>query len=157
MDQGHLLWVTRHRPKIDRIACPCLIRRLVDKDARFLFVSPSEVISVSERYNTIAFDIEDMFWSHRGDRCTFDTMLDEFGFRTPALDRLSTAVCAADTYNHDLAPEAACLMVLSVVLSRQYRDDLEQLEGGMHLYDALYRWARDGTEERHSWPTGKTS
>ena len=157
MDQGHSLWVTRHRPKINRIACLWLIRRFVDKDARFLFVSPAEVIGVSERYNAIPFDIEDTFWRNRGDTCTFDTMLDEFGLRTPALDRLSTVVCAADTDNHDLAPEAAGLLALSVGLSRQYRDDLEQLEAGLHLYDALYRWARDGTEERHAWPTGKPS
>ena len=157
MDQGHSIWVTRYQPKIDRIACPWLIRRFVDKDARFLFVSPAEVIGVSERYNAIPFDIEDTFWSHRGDTCTFDTMLDEFKLRTPALDRLSTVVRAADTENHDLAPEAAGLLALSVGLSRQYRDDLEQLEAGMDLYDALYRWARDGTEERHTWPTGKPS
>ena len=157
MDQGHSLWVTRHRPKIDRIACPWLIRRFVDKDARFLFVSPAEVIGVSERYNAIPFDIEDTFWSHRGDSCTFDTMLDEFGLRTAALDRLSTVVRAADTDKHVLAPEAAGLLAMSVGLSRLYRDDLEQLEAGMHLYDALYRWARDGSEERHTWPTGKPS
>ena len=154
---GRTLWVTRHRPKIDRIACPWLVRRFVDKDARFLFVSPDEVVGVSERYNAIPIDIEDTFWSHRGPNCTFDTMLDEFKLRTPALDRLSTVVRAADTDNHDFAPEAAGLLALSVGLSRQYRDDLEQLEAGMHLYDALYRWARDGTEERHTWPTGKLS
>ena len=84
-------------------------------------------------------------------------MLDEFGLRTAALDRLSTVVRAADTDNHVLAPEAAGLLALSVGLSRLYRDDLEQLEAGMHLYDALYRWARDGSEERHTWPTGKPS
>jgi hypothetical protein len=157
MDQGHSIWVTRYQPKIDRIACPWLIRRFVDKDARFLFVSPAEVIGVSERYNAIPFNIEDTFWCYPGDTCTFDTMLDEFGLRPPALDRLSTVVRAADTDNHDLAPEAAGLLALSVGLSRQYRDDLEPLKAGMHLYDALYRWARDGTEERHAWPTGKPS
>ena len=157
MDQGHSLWVTRHRPKIDRIACPWLIRRFVDKDTRFLFVSPAEGIGVSERCNAIPVDIEDTFWCHRGDTFAFDTMLGEFGLRPSALDRLSTVVRAADTDNHDLAPEAAGLLALSVGLSRQYRDDLEQLEAGMDLYDALYRWARDGTEERHTWPTGKPS
>ena len=84
-------------------------------------------------------------------------MLDEFGLRTAALDRLSTVVRAADTDKHVLAPEAAGLLAMSVGLSRLYRDDLEQLEAGMHLYDALYRWARDGSEERHTWPTGKPS
>jgi hypothetical protein len=155
--EGRTLWVTRHRPKIDRIACPWLIRRFVDKNARFLFVTPPEVVGVSERYNAIPFDIEDTFWSHRGPNCTFDTMLDEFKLRTPALDRLSTVVRAADTDTHDLAPQAAGLLALSVGLSRQYRDDLEQLEAGMHLYDALYRWARDGQDEGHSWPTGRAA
>jgi hypothetical protein len=151
---GRTLWVTRHRPKIDRIACPWLIRRFVDKDARFLFVSPAEVIGVSERYNAIPFDIEDTFWSHRGPNCTFDTMLDEFNLHTPALDRLATVVRAADTDSHGLAPEAAGLLAISVGLSRQYRDDLEQLDAGMHIYDALYRWARDGQDEGHNWPAG---
>ena len=152
---GRTLWVTRHRPKIDRIACPWLIRRFADKDARFLFVSPVEVVVVSECYNAIPLDIEDTFWSHRGPKCTFDTILDEFNQRPPALDRLSTVVRAADTDAHDLSPEAAGLLALSVGLSRQYSDDLEQLEAGMHMYDALYRWARDGNDEGHTWPTGR--
>lgn len=152
---GHTLWVTRHRPKIDRIACPWLIRRFVDNSARFLFVSPAEVVGVSERYNATPFDIEDTFYSHRGPKCTFDTMLDEFNLHTTALDRLAQVVRAADTDNHDLAPEAAGLLAISVGLSRQYRDDLDQLEAGMYIYDALYRWARDGQDEGHSWPTGR--
>lgn len=151
---GHTLWVTRHRPKIDRIACLWLIRRFVDRGARVLFVSPAEVIGVAERYSATPFDVEDVFWSHRGPHCTFDTMLDEFGLRTPALDRLSTVIRAADTNSHDLAPEAAGLLALSVGLSRQYRDDHDQLEAGMTLYDALYRWARDGAGEGHDWPAG---
>ena len=157
MDHGHWLWIKRHRPQIDRIACPWLIRRFVDNNARFLFVSSAEGIGISERHNAIPFDIEDTFWSHRSDTYNFDTMLDEFGSRTPALNRLSSVVRAADTDNHDLALEAAGLLALSVGLSRQYRHDLEPLKVGMHLYDALYRWARDGTEERHAWPTGKPS
>ncbi|MGB7241030.1 MAG: sulfurtransferase/chromate resistance protein [Sulfitobacter sp.] len=151
---GSTLWVTRHRPKIDRIACPWLIRRFVDPDARFLFVSPAEVQGVASRYNATPFDIEDVFWSHRGENCTFDTMLDEFGLRTEALDRLSRVIRGADTNAHDLAPQAAGLLALSVGLSRQYRDDVAQLQAGMALYDALYRWARDGVDEGHDWPAG---
>jgi rhodanese-related sulfurtransferase len=147
------LWVTRHRPKIDRIACPWLIRRFVDPFARFLFVSPAEVAGVAERYGATPFDVEDVFWSHRGPLCTFDTMLDEFGLRTEPLDRLSMVVRGADTNAHDLAPEAAGLLAISVGLSRQYRDDQAQLATGMMLYDALYRWARDGAHEGHDWPT----
>ena len=152
---GATLWVTRHRPKIDRIACPWLIRRFVDPDARFLFVSPSEVEGVAASYNATPFDIEGVFWSHRGPLCTFDTMLDEFELRTEALDRLSKVVRGADTDKHDLAPEAAGLLAISVGLSRQYRDDIEQLNAGMALYDALYRWARDGFDEGHDWPADR--
>ena len=146
------LWVTRHRPKIDRIACPWLIRRFVDPTARFLFVSPSEVADVAARFDATPFDIDGVFWSHRGDTCTFDTLIAEFGLSTPALDRLATVVRGADTDRHDLAPQAAGLLAISVGLSRMYRDDLQQLEAGMTVYDALYRWARDGFDEGHDWP-----
>lgn len=152
---GATLWVTRHRPKIDRIACPWLIRRFVDRNARFLFVSPGEVMGIADRYGATPFDIEDVFWSHRGDACTFDTMLDEFALHTPALDRLARVIRAADTNRHDLAPEAAGLLAMSVGLSRQYRDDQDQLKAGLGLYDALYRWARDGADESHDWPMGR--
>lgn len=152
---GSTLWVTRHRPKIDRIACPWLIRRFVDPHARFLFVSPAEVAGVAERFNATPFDMEGGFWSHRGDSCTFDTMLEEFQLTSPALARLADVVRAADTDHHDLHPAAAGLLAVSVGLSRQFRDDHQQLEAGMVLYDALYRWARDGYEETHEWPTGK--
>lgn len=152
---GATLWVTRHRPKIDRIACPWLIRRFVDPAARFLFVAPNEVAEVAEKLNATPFDVENTFWSHRGETCTFDTMLSEFKLQTSALQRLATVVRAADTNRHDLAPEAAGLLAISVGLSREYKDDLQQLEAGMALYDALYRWARDGTAEGHDWPTLK--
>ncbi len=152
---GSTLWVTRHRPKIDRIACPWLIRRFVDRKARFLFVSPSEVMNVADRLGATPFDMEDIFWSHRGEACTFDTMLDEWNLRTDALDRLSTVVRGADTNRHDLHPAAAGLLAISVGLSRQFRDDQAQLEAGLNLYDALYRWARDGHDEGHDWPTGR--
>jgi len=151
------LWVTRHRPKIDRIACPWLIRRFADPGARFLFVAPAEVAGVADRYGATPFDVEDVFWSHRGPLCTFDTMLDEFGLRTSALDRLSQVVRGADTNAHDLAPEAAGLLALSVGLSRQYKDDHAQLDAGMAIYDALYRWARDGSGEGHDWPADRTA
>lgn len=150
--QGQTVWVTRHRPKVDRIACPWLIRRFVDPKAMFLFVEPSQVMNVADRFGGTPFDLEDVFWSHRGDTCTFDTMLDEFGIRTEALDRLATLVRGADTNRHDLAPEAAGLLAASLGLSRMYRDDLEQLDAGLLLYDMFYRWARDATDETHDWP-----
>ena len=151
------LWVTRHRPKIERIAGPWLIRRFVDAKARVLFVSPAEVEGVADRYSATPFDIEGVFWSHRDETCTFDTMLTEFGLQTPALSRLATVVRAADTNTHDLSPQAAGLLALSVGLSRQYRSDETQLEAGMALYDALYRWARDGQDEGHDWPAERKS
>lgn len=149
------VWVTRHRPKIDRIACPWLIRRFLDPKARFLFVAPSEVLAVAERFDATPFDVEGVFWSHRGEACTFDTMLEEFGLATGALDRLATIVRGADTNRHDLAPEAAGLLAASLGLSRMYRDDLAQLDAGMLLYDAFYRWCRDATDEGHDWPAAQ--
>lgn len=153
--QGRTVWVTRSRPKIDRIACPWLIRRFLDPRAVILFVAPSEVVGVAERYNAAPFDIENVYWSHRGELCTFDVMLAEFGLSIPALDRLAVIVRGADTAKLDLAPEAAGLLAISLGLSRMYTDDLEQLEAGMLIYDAFYRWARDASDEPHNWPTNK--
>ncbi|MDI3335115.1 chromate resistance protein [Defluviimonas aestuarii] len=149
------LWVTRHRPKIDRIACPWLIRRFIDPGARFLFVAPVEVPAVAEKFNATPFDIEGVTFSHRGEKCSFDALLDDFQLHTEPLDRLALVVRGADTDRHDLAPQAAGLLALSVGLSRQYKDDLEQVEAGMLMYDALYRWARDGFDEGHGWPAGR--
>ncbi len=152
---GHTLWVTRHRPKIDRIACPWLIRRFVDPRAQFLYVAPADVLEVADKFNATPFDVEDVFWSHRGDRCTFDTMIEEWKIGSDALDRLANIVRGADTERHDLAPEAAGLLAASLGLSRMFRDDLEQLEAGMLLYDSFYRWARDAHDETHDWPAVK--
>jgi hypothetical protein len=153
--QARTLWVTRERPKIDRIACPWLIRRFVDPHALFLFVASSEVEAVAAKFGGAAFDIEETFWSHRGEACTFDVMIEELGLATPALLRLATIVRAADTARLDLAPEAPGLLAASLGLSRMYADDLEQLEAGLALYDAFYRWSRDATAETHNWPTNK--
>lgn len=151
--QGRSVWVTRSRPKIDRIACPWLIRRFIDPRAVFLFVAPSEVQGVAERFGAMPYDIEGVFWSHRDDLCTFDVLLSEFGLSTPALDQLATIVRGADTARPELAPECAGLLAASLGLSRMYSDDLAQLEAGMALYDAFYRWVRDATDEAHNWPT----
>ena len=153
--RGRTVWVTRSRPKIDRIACPWLIRRFVDPAAVFLFVTPSEVEAVADRFNATPFDIEHVFWSHRGELCTFDVMVQEFGISTPSLERLAIMVRAADTARLDLSPEAPGLLAASLGLSRMYDDDLEQLSAGMLLYDAFYRWCRDATRETHNWPTSK--
>ena len=149
---GSTVWVTRSRPKIDRIACPWLIRRFVDPSAVFLFVAPAEVNAVAERFGATPFDVDGVYWSHRGDLCTFDVMVAEFGLTSTPLDRLATVVRGADTNRLDLAPEAAGLLAISLGLSRMFADDLEQLDAGILVYDALYRWCRDATDETHNWP-----
>ena len=150
---GRTVWVTRARPKIDRIACPWLIRRFIDPNAVFLFVAPAEVVAVGERFNAVPFDIENVFWSHRGELCTFDVMLEEFALKSEALSRLAVIVRAADTARLDIAPQAAGLLAASLGFSRMYRDDLAQLDASMGLYDAFYRWARDAVGETHNWPS----
>jgi hypothetical protein len=152
---SHSVWVTRARPKIDRIACPWLIRRFVDPGAVFLLVAPQEVEAVADRFCATPFDVENVFWSHRGDLCTFDVMVEEFGLSTEPLLRLARIVRAADTARLDLEPEAAGLLAVSLGLSRLFSEDLAQLDAGMTLYDALYRWARDATGEAHNWPSAK--
>lgn len=149
--QDRTVWVTRERPKIDRIACPWLIRRFVDPSAVFLFVAPGQVEAVAERYDATPFDMEDVFWSHRGEQCTFDVMLTEFGLGTAPLHQLAHIVRGADTARPEVAPETAGLVAVSLGLSRMFTDDLEQLEAGLLIYDALYRWARDARGETHDW------
>lgn len=149
---GSTLWVTRHRPKVDRMACPWLIRRFVDAQARFLFVAPGEVLAVAEKFGATPFDVDGVFWSHRGDRCSFDTMVEEFALDSPALRQLALIVRGADTNRPELAPQCAGLLAASLGLSRIYRDDHQQIEAGMLLYDAFYRWARDAGDESHDWP-----
>jgi rhodanese-related sulfurtransferase len=147
--QGRTVWVTRARPKIDRIACAWLIRRFVDPAATFLYVARAEVAAVAEHFNAVPFDIDNTFFGHRSDLCTFDVMVMEFSLSTPSLLRLATIVRAADTGQLDLSPEAPGLLAASLGLSRMYHNDLEQLEAGMTLYDAFYRWCRDATDETH--------
>ena len=154
---GRTVWVTRARPKVDRIACPWLIRRFIDPTAAFLFVAPAEVAPVAERFNATPFDIDGVFWSHRAETCTFDTMIAEFGLKSDPLLRLATIVRGADTAKLDLAPQAAGLLAASLGYSRMYRDDLAQLDAALALYDAFYRWCRDASEETHNWPSAKAS
>jgi hypothetical protein len=150
--EARTIWVTRARPKVDRIACPWLIRRFVDPEAVFLFVAPSEVAGVAERFGAAPFDVEGAYWSHRGELCTFDVMVEELGLGGfEGLARLAPIVRGADTARPDLAPQAAGLLAASLGLSRMFADDLEQLDAGMILYDALYRWCRDAVDETHDW------
>jgi rhodanese-related sulfurtransferase len=151
--QGRTVWVTRSRPKIDRIACPWLVRHFVDPGAVFLFVAPSEVTAVAERFGATPLDVEGVFWSHRGEGCTFDAMVEEFGLRSDALARLALIVRGADTARLDIAPQSAGLLAASLGFSRMFRDDLPQLDAAMALYDAFYRWSRDAVAETHNWPS----
>ena len=155
--QGRTVWVTRARPKIDRIACPWLIRRFIDPNAVFLFVAPAEVATVADRFNATPFDIDGVYWSHHGETCTFDTMIDEFKLASPPLMHLAKIVRGADTARLDLAPEAAGLVAASLGYSRMFKDDLVQLDAAMVMYDAFYRWCRDATDETHNWPAGKVA
>ena len=149
---GRTTWVTRARPKVDRIACPWLVRRFVDPNAVFLFVAPSEVEAVAAQFGGAPFDVDGAFFSHRGEQCSFDTMAEELGLGGfDALGRLAVIVRGADTARPDLAPQCAGLLAASLGLSRMFSDDLEQLEAGMILYDSFYRWCRDAVDESHDW------
>jgi rhodanese-related sulfurtransferase len=144
-------WVTRERPKIDRIACPWLVRRFVDPGAEFLYEPPGEVKRVAAERQAIPYDIPDVEFSHDGDRCSFDAFIKAFRLHDPALDALALIVRGADTARLDLAPQAAGLAAISLGLSRHFSNDLEMLEHGMVMYDALYAWCREGKDEVHTW------
>ncbi|HEY6753727.1 MAG TPA: chromate resistance protein ChrB domain-containing protein [Pseudolabrys sp.] len=148
------IWVTRRRPKIDRIACPWLIRRFLDPHARILFVDPDQVVNVARESGGVPFDIKDVELSHVGERCSFDTMLQLFGLEgEPSLARLALIVRGADTARPDIAAEAAGLHAVSLGLSALAGDDDHGLlERGFIIYDALFAWLRFAAEERHNWP-----
>jgi rhodanese-related sulfurtransferase len=148
------LWVTRRRPKIDRIACPWLIRRFLDPQARILFVDPDQVSNVARESGGVPFDIKDVELSHEGERCSFDIMLKLFGLESErSLARLALIVRGADTARPDLAPEAAGLHAISLGLSELAGDDDHGLlERGFMVYDALFAWLRFAANERHNWP-----
>ena len=148
------IWVTRRRPKIDRIACPWLIRRFIDTNAKILFVDPAYVKESALEFGGIPFDIADVELSHEGERCTFDTMLKLFGLEgEPSLAKLALIVRGADTARPDLAPEAAGLHAISLGLSALAGDDDHGLlERGFMVYDGLFAWARFAADERHNWP-----
>ena len=148
------LWVTRRRPKIDRIACPWLIRRFLDPQARILFVDPDQVVNVAKESDGTPFDINDVELSHEGERCSFDTMLKLFGLECEtSLARLALIVRGADTARPDLAPEAAGLHAISLGLSRLAGDDDHGLlTRGFMIYDALFAWLRFAADEQHNWP-----
>ena len=136
-------WITRERPKVDRIACPWLIARFIDKEPEFLYVPRDEVMRVAQETGAIPFDVPDVELGHQGELCSFDSFLRKYRLDDPALRKLANIVRGADTGRLDLAPEAAGLYALSMGLPRTFVDDHEQLRYGMLLYDALYAWCKD--------------
>ena len=144
-------WVTRARPKIDRIACPWLIERFIDRNAEFLFVSPDDVARVARDTGAIPFDVEGVELSHVGPRCSFDAFIDKYGLRDLALDELARIVRGADTDRLEIEPQCAGLLAISLGLSRLFEDDHVQLRHGFVIYDALYAWLREARGERHTW------
>lgn len=144
-------WITRERPKIDRIACPWLIKRFVDPEGEFIYVPKEKVFEEAEKLKAIPYDIPGAEYSHYGKECTFDYIVKKHALTDPALLQIATIVRGADTDRFDLAPQAAGLWAISAGLSHNYENDLEQLEIGMKLYDALYSWARYAQSERHTW------
>jgi hypothetical protein len=144
-------WVTRERPKIDRIACPWLVARFIDDAAEFLFVPARDVVRIAQQTGAIPYDIPGVELSHVGERCSFDAFRARYGLDDPALERLARIVRGADTARLDLTPESAGLLAISLGLGRVLQDDHELLKIGMTLYDGLFAWCRDDAEA-HRWP-----
>ena len=146
-------WVTRERPVIDRIACPWLVARFIDKDPEFLFVPPDDVKRVAQDTGAIPYDIPDIELTHVGDGCSFDTFMSKYRLEhDPALVTIASIVRGADTNRHDLTPQSAGLLAISMGLRDLSPDDHKVLEHGFVIYDALYAWASRRKAEPHSWP-----
>lgn len=144
-------WVTRERPKIDRIACPWLVKRFIDPEAEFLYVPTPDVKGVAAEREAVPYDIPEVEFSHDGELCSFDAFVRHFRLSDPALDELAVIVRGADTNRLDLAPQSAGLAAISLGLSINFRDDHAMLERGMVMYDALYTWCKKGKAEVHTW------
>jgi rhodanese-related sulfurtransferase len=155
--QGPSRWVTRERPKIDRIACPWLIRRFIDPDAEFIYVPADRVAAFAAESGATPYDVAGVEFSHEGERCSFDTFIRIYAIADPALDHLATIVRGADTSRHDLSPQCGGLFAISLGLSANFPDDHEMLEHGMVIYDALYTWCRSLQDETHNWPSTKAA
>jgi hypothetical protein len=144
-------WITRERPKIDRIACPWLIRRFIDPKAEFLYVPKDRVLEVAHAQDATPYDVPNVELTHDGELCSFDAFLRKYDLRDPALDRLALIVRAADTDRLDLTPQAPGLLAITLGLSANITDDYRMLEQGMVIYDALYTWCRSLQKEKHDW------
>src|SRR3954471_6174344 len=144
-------WITREHPKIDRIACPWLIKTFIDSSAAFIYVPKDKVFEKAKELDAIPYDIPGAEYSHYSDECTFDFIVKKHQLDDPVLSQLAEIIRAADTDRFDLSPQAAGLWAISAGLSYNFENDLEQLEVGMKLYDALYSWAKYVREEKHTW------
>ena len=145
-------WITRERPKIDRIACPWLIARFIDRTPEFLYVPSNQVVQTAAATGAIAYDIPDVEYSHVGELCSFDAFVSKHQLTDPALLQLAAIVRGADTSRLDLTPQSAGLYALSLGLSQVFHDDHEMLKHGMVMYDALYAWCKNCQVETHNWP-----
>ena len=145
-------WITRERPKIDRIACPWLVTRFIDREPEFLFVPASRVMEVAKETGATPYDVPDVELSHVGEHCSFDAFLARYALDEPALRQLAVIVRGADTGRPELAPQAQGLLAISLGLSAVFADDHEMLRHGLVVYDALYAWCRSCQGETHSWP-----
>lgn len=145
-------WITRERPKIDRIACPWLIARFIDKDAEFLYVPSNVVLRIAQETGATPYDIPGVEFTHLGELCSFDAFLSKYNLEDAALQQLAVIVRGADTSRLDLTPQSAGLYALSLGLSETFSDDHEMLKHGMVMYDALYAWCRECQDETHQWP-----
>jgi rhodanese-related sulfurtransferase len=145
-------WITRERPKIDRIACPWLIQRFIDPTAEFIYVPEKRVLAAAKEMGATRYDLKDVEFSHEGERCSFDTILRIYDIRDPALDMLADIVRGADTWRHDLTPQCGGLFAISLGLSANFPNDHQMLKHGMIMYDALYTWCRSLQAETHNWP-----
>jgi hypothetical protein len=150
-------WITRERPKIDRIACPWLIVRFIDQAPEFLFVPADKVLSTAAETGAIPYDIPDVELSHEGALCSFDAFLRKYGLEDPALHRVADIIRGADTGHPELTPQSAGLLAISLGLSHNFADDHEMLRHGLVMYDALYSWAWALQGETHGWPPAATT
>lgn len=144
-------WITREHPKIDRIACPWLILRFIDREAEFLYVPPADVLAMAQSTGATPYDIPGVEMSHVGERCSFDAFLAKYRLAEPALHQMADIVRGADTSRLDLTPQSAGLYAISLGLSRVFADDHAMLQHGLVMYDALYAWCSEGRGETHNW------
>ena len=144
-------WITRERPKIDRIACPWLIKNFVDKEAEFIYVPKENVFKEAENSGAIPYDLPGAEYSHEGEYCTYDFIIKKHKLKDNALQQIAVIVRGADTDRFNLSPQSAGLWAISAGLSYNYKNDYEMLEVGMKIYDALYSWAKYVPDEKHTW------